>query len=66
MGPAEQIAPSSLPDGVMAAQVTLTHLVMVRIHVGQPLWFKTRTSTKTVEVRVLVFLGQGLMRVIEL
>ena len=25
-----------MPDGVMAAQVTLTHLVMVRIHVGQP------------------------------
>ena len=25
-----------LPDGVMAAQVTLTHLVVVRIHVGQP------------------------------
>jgi hypothetical protein len=28
--------PTFLPDGVMAAQVTLTHLVMVRIHVGQP------------------------------
>ena len=27
---------SSLPDGVMAAQATLTRLVMVRIHVGQP------------------------------
>lgn len=26
----------SLPDGVMAAQATLTRLVMVRIHVGQP------------------------------
>jgi hypothetical protein len=26
-----------LPDGVMAAQATLTRLVMVRIHVGQPL-----------------------------
>ena len=25
-----------LPDGVMVAQVTLTHLVMVRIHAGQP------------------------------
>lgn len=25
-----------LPDGVMAAQVTLTHLVLVRIQVGQP------------------------------
>lgn len=25
-----------LPGGVMAAQVTLTHLVMVRIHAGQP------------------------------
>ena len=25
-----------LPDGVMAAQATLTRLVMVRIHVGQP------------------------------
>src|SRR5471030_972279 len=25
-----------LPDGVMVAQVTLTHPVMVRIHVGQP------------------------------
>ena len=27
---------SSLPDGVMVAQATLTRLVMVRIHVGQP------------------------------
>src|SRR5437588_8749687 len=26
-----------LPGGVMVAQVTLTHLVMVRIHAGQPL-----------------------------
>ena len=26
----------SLPDGVMVAQATLTRLVMVRIHVGQP------------------------------
>jgi hypothetical protein len=26
----------SLPGGVMVAQVTLTHLVMVRIHAGQP------------------------------
>ena len=25
-----------LPDGVMVAQATLTRLVMVRIHVGQP------------------------------
>jgi hypothetical protein len=25
-----------LPDGVMVAQVTLTHPVMVRIHVRQP------------------------------
>ena len=28
---------TSLPDGVMVAQATLTRLVMVRIHVGQPL-----------------------------
>ena len=28
---------SSLPDGVMVAQATLTRLVMVRIHVGQPI-----------------------------
>src|SRR5882672_2932165 len=27
---------TSLPDGVMVAQATLTRLVMVRIHVGQP------------------------------
>ena len=27
----------SLPDGVMVAPVTLTHLVMVRTHVGQPI-----------------------------
>ena len=27
---------NSVPDGVMAAQATLTRLVMVRIHVGQP------------------------------
>ncbi len=27
---------TSLPDGVTAAQATLTRLVMVRIHVGQP------------------------------
>ena len=27
---------ASLPDGVTAAQATLTRLVMVRIHVGQP------------------------------
>jgi hypothetical protein len=26
-----------LPDGVTAAQATLTRLVMVRIHVGQPI-----------------------------
>ena len=26
----------TLPGGVMVAQVTLTHLVMVRIHAGQP------------------------------
>ncbi len=26
----------ALPDGVMVAQATLTRLVMVRIHVGQP------------------------------
>ena len=34
------LRPPSLPDGVMVAQVTLTHLVMVRIHVGQPIWTK--------------------------
>src|SRR6185295_17285520 len=28
---------TSLPDGVMVAQATLTRLVMVRIHVGQPI-----------------------------
>src|SRR5688572_15263442 len=27
---------NSVPDGVMAAQATLTRLVMVQIHVGQP------------------------------
>ncbi len=33
-----------LPDGVMVAQATLTRLVMVRIHVGQPFdaWSKPR------------------------
>ena len=29
----------SLPDGVMVAQATLTRLVMVRIHVGQPIGY---------------------------
>ena len=36
-----------LPDGVMVAQVTLTHLVMVRIHVGQPFVFSLRTPEPT-------------------
>ena len=31
-----------MPDGVMAAQVTLTHLVIVRIYVGQPLLMNPR------------------------
>jgi hypothetical protein len=34
---------TSLPDGVMVAQATLTRLVMVRIHVGQPIGSETRT-----------------------
>jgi hypothetical protein len=43
---AEGFFQPSLPDGVMVAQVTLTHLVMVRIHVGQPC--KNRFSSERV------------------
>lgn len=33
-----------LPGGVMAAQATLTRLVLVRIQAGQPLWGKSNFS----------------------
>ena len=38
-----------MPDGVMAAQVTLTHLVMVRIHVGQPVGKKSEPLSGSVK-----------------
>ena len=38
-----------MPDGVKVAQVTLTHLVMVRIHVGQPVGGKSEPFSSSVK-----------------
>ncbi len=40
-----------LPDGVMVAQVTLTHPVMVRIHVGQPVGKRSEIIGGSVKLR---------------
>lgn len=50
LGPAVCPFHLSLPDGVMVAQATLTRLVMVRIHVGQPncsaIWMTDRDENE--------------------